>query len=468
MTSQTHNSEEQSTAEPPFISVIIPVYNGTDIIATCLDSLLQVDYPTDRFEIMVVDNNSADDTAAVVATYPGVILLHQTAIQSSYASRNEAIRQARGELLAFTDADCVIDRNWLRAAVKRMTETNADLVAGHVEMTYGDPPTAVEIYEKIIYLDQARGVEEGYGATANLIVRRSVFDQTGLFHEHMISSGDAEFGIRCKTAGFKLVYAREAIVYHPARDTLGALFKKAFRLGVGFAQHFFLKAYKGLWIFNIRLLFPQRAVFVHLFDAARYNGLHLSTMDKVKLSAIELGHRYCTYLGNWYGFWLHRDPARFFLTAAKNEPLTVVISPHVWDGKSLAGQPAFVADIERTAREQSVIFVNIHYPGDIFRSLSVLKKVIYKCRYSPVNLNIFIYNLVLKSRRRDDEPIANNDLDEIAGQVSQLLSDIGRQAHHLILPDAHYAPIAQELGVESTTYLNGDSVLNIKSSYLLN
>jgi len=87
-----------------------------------------------------------------------------------------------------------------------------------------------------MFRNQERCVQEGFGVTANLLVRREVFQDVGLFQERLVSSGDYEFGRRATRKGRSLVYCREAKVFHPARSSLGALLKKARRLGYGRAQ----------------------------------------------------------------------------------------------------------------------------------------------------------------------------------------------------------------------------------------
>jgi hypothetical protein len=101
------------TEDWPFVSIIVPVYNGSRSIDALLTSLLALDYPADRCEILIVDNKSTDDTCERVQRYP-VTLLEETEIQSSYAARNRGIRAAKGGIIAFTDADCVADPDWLR------------------------------------------------------------------------------------------------------------------------------------------------------------------------------------------------------------------------------------------------------------------------------------------------------------------------------------------------------------------
>ena len=93
-------------SEPaPFVSVIVPVRNGERTVADCLTSLLELDYPTDSREILVVDNGSTDRTAEIVQRLPVTYLLEERVGRSH--ARNRGIEASSSELLAFIDADCV-------------------------------------------------------------------------------------------------------------------------------------------------------------------------------------------------------------------------------------------------------------------------------------------------------------------------------------------------------------------------
>ena len=97
----------------PFTSIVVPVFNAGDTIDKLLRSLVTLNYPRERYEIIVVDNDSQDDSPQRAQQYP-VKLLHELDIQSSYAARNRGIRAAKGDIIAFTDADCVAHLDWLR------------------------------------------------------------------------------------------------------------------------------------------------------------------------------------------------------------------------------------------------------------------------------------------------------------------------------------------------------------------
>ena len=95
--------------DQPFISVIIPVWNSPDLLAKCLAALAVQSYPRERYEVLVVDNGSTDSTAAVARNYPFVTLLSEP-VPGAYRARNRGLAAARGEYVAFTDADCIPDR----------------------------------------------------------------------------------------------------------------------------------------------------------------------------------------------------------------------------------------------------------------------------------------------------------------------------------------------------------------------
>lgn len=91
--------------------MVIPVYNAEKTIDECVQSLLALDYPQDKLEIITVDNNSTDNTKEILLSYPIIYLLEKKKV--SYAARNLGIRNAKGEIIAFTDSDCVVDAQWL-------------------------------------------------------------------------------------------------------------------------------------------------------------------------------------------------------------------------------------------------------------------------------------------------------------------------------------------------------------------
>ena len=223
-----------------FTTVIVPVYNESCGIKKALEALVVQSFPRDKYEIVAVDNGSTDETPQIVARmskqYPGLIkLVFERQTQGSYAARNQGIQAAKGDILAFTDADCVPTPDWLKSGVASLQEEGATCGGGRIEFTFrsGRP----NIYE---YLDSAQKLKQqtyvecsGFAATANFFARREVFSRYGLFMEELISGGDYEFGRRLTTHGEKLIYIENAVVFHPARASFSALYKKTKRVAVG-------------------------------------------------------------------------------------------------------------------------------------------------------------------------------------------------------------------------------------------
>ena len=215
--------------------MIIPVLDGADVLGGCLDALgAQIDAPS--FEVLVVDNGSSDETPVVARSHPvAPCLLHESG-RGPYAARNRGIEAARGRVLAFTDADCVPEHNWLRCGLSEI-DAGADLVGGAVVQHRRDEASVWERYDRATYLDQGRFVaEESFAATANLWVRKEVVDQIGGFRPELVASGDLEFGQRATAAGFRLVHSPNARVGHHPRATLGDTWRLHRKLGSGFAE----------------------------------------------------------------------------------------------------------------------------------------------------------------------------------------------------------------------------------------
>lgn len=221
-------------SESPAVSVIIPVYNDGIRLARCLQALAVQSLGMGRFEVIVVDNGSHDSPETVVAGFPFARLLTEV-LPGSYNARNAGAAIARGKWLAFTDSDCRPHRDWLANAVDYFDAHPAvSAIGGRIELDSRVKPSAAELYERIYAFRQDRYVgQHGFAATANLIVRRSVFEEVGAFDGARKSGGDLEWGQRLAAACCELHYAPGVVVQHPARGALGALIQKRRRTAGG-------------------------------------------------------------------------------------------------------------------------------------------------------------------------------------------------------------------------------------------
>ena len=218
--------------QAPFVSVVVPVFNSPRRVARCIEALLGQTYPRDRYEIIVVDNGSTDNTPEVIQRYK-VELVVEDRIQSPYAARNRGIQTARGELIALIDANCTPIADWLAHGVQAIQTEQADLAGGKVTFTFSRHQTAGELYDSITNVNMEQSIaRRGVAKGGNLFVKRRVFDAIGLFPSDLRSGGDVLWTGAATRAGLKLVYAADAEAFYPARK-LVALLKKQIRVGRG-------------------------------------------------------------------------------------------------------------------------------------------------------------------------------------------------------------------------------------------
>lgn len=233
------NSGDVGGLIQPSVSVIIPVYNDADALAECLQELENQTYPGDRYDVIVVDNNSDDSPEQVVQGFRRAVLLHEDR-QSSYAARNMGVRRSTADIIAFIDSDCLPDPEWITFGVRALGENpETAAVGGRVDFMFRDShhPGAVELYDSITHFRQMDYIQKaGFSVTANLFTRREILDRVGLFSETLKSGGDYEWGRRLTSMGYSIVYSDETRVRHPARQSLKEMFRKLDRITEGFRE----------------------------------------------------------------------------------------------------------------------------------------------------------------------------------------------------------------------------------------
>jgi glycosyltransferase involved in cell wall biosynthesis len=222
----------------PFVSVIIPVFNDPTRLKICLEALEKQTYRKSQYEIIVVDNGSdAKANITSVVTQFSHAFYADESTPGSYAARNKGISLAKGEIIAFTDADCIPAFDWIEKGVKQLLKVpNCGLVAGRIEIFFKDSEraTPVELYESMTAFPQKQLLEQRhYGATANLFTFRNVLDEVGFFDANLKSNGDVDWGRRVFARGYQQVYADDTCVHHPARHSWEQLYKRTIRMAGG-------------------------------------------------------------------------------------------------------------------------------------------------------------------------------------------------------------------------------------------
>ena len=169
----------------PRVTVVVPFYNAERHMEECVDALLRQTFPEDRSEFIMVDNNSTDASAQIVGRYPEIRLLHESK-QGAYSARNRALAAASGEIVAFTDPDCVASPEWLACLDESMQDEDIGVVIGGYQ-----PPNGSSTLGRLIRFENAKeqlvfaseNPSHYYGHTNNMAVRRRLFEEVGPFVE---------------------------------------------------------------------------------------------------------------------------------------------------------------------------------------------------------------------------------------------------------------------------------------------
>ena len=164
-------------------SVIVPCFNNERYLRVCLEALFAQTYPRDRYEVILVDNNSTDRSLEIARDFPGLMVL-QEEVQGSYSARNRGLRNSRGKMLAFTDSDCEACPTWLQTMAASLSEPGAVLALGsrrHAAESFGLTMAADYEAQRTEYVCGQSDLSLYYGHTGNLAVHREAFERCGLF-----------------------------------------------------------------------------------------------------------------------------------------------------------------------------------------------------------------------------------------------------------------------------------------------
>jgi len=230
---------------PPLISVVIPAYNVQETLDVCLDALEQQTLPREHYEIIVVDDGSTDGTQGIVANRD-VVMIHQPH-RGAAAARNAGAHRAQGEIILFTDADCVPGLNWIEAMTIPFSDEDVIGVSGRVcTQQEGLVPWFVQLEYDNRYENIARHAYIDFINTATGAYRREIFLKSEGFCEDLLGAEDAELSFRLASEGHKMVFAPEAIVYHSHPESI-----------LEYAQR---KYHYGYWRMVVYRRYPHKAV----------------------------------------------------------------------------------------------------------------------------------------------------------------------------------------------------------------
>ncbi len=207
------------------ISVIIPVYNNRSI-EDCLRTILSAKSGSETEEIIVVDNNSSDpEIKKIIQSFPTIKYLVEKK-PGSYAARNRGAQAARGKILAFTDADCLADEDWLINIEKNSQQVNG--LMGRIE---DNNENQIAEWEGRFYQEVTAGLwpvgkDLKRIDTRNFAINKEVFQKMKGFNEKLKYGGDMELGARLHAAGYRIRYCPEAKVKHHNETDLKTILSK--------------------------------------------------------------------------------------------------------------------------------------------------------------------------------------------------------------------------------------------------
>ena len=256
------------SAPPPTFSVVVPTYERPAQLAACLGALARLDYPDDRFEVIVVDDGSAAPPSRVLDGFRDQLdarLLTQ-ANAGPAAARNRGASEARGAFLAFTDDDCAPDALWLRALASRFAETPDRMIGGRTLNALPANPyseTSQLIIEVVYEHYNAQGGGPRFFASNNLAAPAELFRAGRGFDETFTTSEDREVCDRWLARGLCLSYAPEAVVRHAHALTLRALWRQHFGYGRGACRFHRARAARGAGGFR-----PEGGFYLKLLRAS--------------------------------------------------------------------------------------------------------------------------------------------------------------------------------------------------------
>ena len=230
------------TQEQPFFSIVVPTHARPRQLADCLQSCANLDYPRDRFEVIVVDDGSGTPEDV---TIPFQGRLDMTMLTQPHAgpgaARNRGAACARGEILAFTDDDCTPAPDWLRALAARFVTAPGHVIGGRTLNALATNPysTASQLLIKYVYAYYNRDPNQAcFLATNNLALPVHHFRAIGGFDTiyTLTASEDRELCDRWLYHGYQMTYAPEALVFHAHRLTFRTFLRQHFNYGRGAFQ----------------------------------------------------------------------------------------------------------------------------------------------------------------------------------------------------------------------------------------
>jgi glycosyltransferase involved in cell wall biosynthesis len=239
------------------VSVIIPFLNNRDEVVEISNKIRE--QGKDIFPEIICVDNGPEEKASFSSEFleQQIVISERHFLESPYSARNRGVERSMGSVVVFVDANSAPAEQWLENGLKCMDKTQADMVAGYVGFDFEGEPNAAKVVDAITSIHQKKSVRDRQAAfTANLFVKREVFNSVGLFEEGVRSGGDVRWTTKATEAGNSIQYCPDAVVLKKARS-YQALFKKRVRTGRGYLYTWMKEESDTVWFYNfLRSLKP--------------------------------------------------------------------------------------------------------------------------------------------------------------------------------------------------------------------
>lgn len=269
------------------ISVIVPVYNTARYLERVIEALLAQDFPREEFELIFVDNGSEDNSRAILERHPQIRVFNETE-RGSYAARNRGVREARGDILAFTDSDCYPVASWLSEIEKGFQSSPAQVLLGpRIPPMKDNWLRLLSVYEnkKAELVCLSNDSELYFGYTNNMAVRRSTMERFGPFTQR--ARGSDTIFVRQVVGELScdaVAYCPGMCVQHAELESVSVYYNKVRTYGRS------RKAYRH--ITTVRPLSQKERLNVFL-EATREHGI----IDKARLFTMLVGGAIAWWIG---------------------------------------------------------------------------------------------------------------------------------------------------------------------------
>lgn len=237
------------------VSIVIPTLNDGETLEACLQSLDSQKYPEEKYEVIIVDGGSDDETLKIADEHDCRILFEDTGT-ISYA-RELGVKKSDGSYIAFTDADCVVPEDWLLKLTSTI-ETDKDIAGvGGPNVTPQDDKTFAQAVGDFFELFSKVGARYGFtgdeitevhhNPTCNVMYKRDVLEEVGGFNEQLVTVDDEEMDYRIREHGYRLLFRPDIPVDHYRRPTWRSFQQMAYTYGYGRGQAVRIHSELGKW-----------------------------------------------------------------------------------------------------------------------------------------------------------------------------------------------------------------------------